>query len=178
MKKTGFNEQQIAFILRQAEEGTAVGEVCMKAWISEATYYNWRKKYGGMMPGEYFDRDRHLFSALASDRRPVQLLRPRRGEHPCCGLQDEEQPAHHPHSDLYRKRAADLANRGSDLRTRPRLPQRLGNVESYANLYNGTWVPLLAKAGLVDEYGPKNAKKKRPWFAPPRPSPCRLQPLD
>ena len=52
MKKSRFNEQQIAFILRQAEEGTPVGEVCRKAGISEATYYNWRKKYGGMMPGE------------------------------------------------------------------------------------------------------------------------------
>ena len=52
MKKSRFNEQQIAFILRQAEEGTSVGEVCRKAGISEATYYNWRKKYGGMMPGE------------------------------------------------------------------------------------------------------------------------------
>ena len=31
----------------QAEEGTAVAEVCRKAGISEATYYNWRKKYGG-----------------------------------------------------------------------------------------------------------------------------------
>ena len=52
MKKTKFSEQQIAFILRQAEEGTAVGEVCRKAGISEATYYNWRKKYGGLMPSE------------------------------------------------------------------------------------------------------------------------------
>jgi len=39
-------------ILRQAEEGTAVGEVCRKAGISEATYYNWRKKYAGLMPSE------------------------------------------------------------------------------------------------------------------------------
>ena len=40
------------FILRQGEEGTAVGEICRKAGISEATYYNWRKKYGGLMPSE------------------------------------------------------------------------------------------------------------------------------
>jgi putative transposase len=39
-------------VLRQAEEGTAVGEVCRKAGISEATFYNWRKRYGGMMPSE------------------------------------------------------------------------------------------------------------------------------
>jgi putative transposase len=52
MKKSKFTESQIAFILRQAEEGTAVGEVCRKAGISEATFYNWRKKYGGLMPSE------------------------------------------------------------------------------------------------------------------------------
>ena len=52
MKKSRFSEQQIAFILRQAEEGTRVEEVCHKAGISEATYYNWRKKYGGLMPSE------------------------------------------------------------------------------------------------------------------------------
>ena len=52
MKKTKFSEQQIAFILRQAEEGATVGEVCRKAGISEATYYNCRKKYGGLMPSE------------------------------------------------------------------------------------------------------------------------------
>src|SRR5437870_5097055 len=52
MKKTKFSESQIAFILRQAEEGTAVAEVCRKAGISEATYYNWRKKYAGLMPSE------------------------------------------------------------------------------------------------------------------------------
>jgi putative transposase len=43
-----FTEAQTAFILRQAEEGTAVGEVCRKAGISEAIYYNWRKKYVGL----------------------------------------------------------------------------------------------------------------------------------
>jgi putative transposase len=52
MKKTKFSEAQIAFILRQAEEGTAVAEVCRKAGISEATFYNWRKKYGGLLPSE------------------------------------------------------------------------------------------------------------------------------
>ena len=52
MKKSRFSEQQIAFILRQAEEGTRVEEACRKAGISEATYCNWRKKYGGLMPSE------------------------------------------------------------------------------------------------------------------------------
>jgi len=52
MKRSRFSDQQIAFVLRQAEEGTTVEEVCRKVGISEATYYNWRKKYGGLMPSE------------------------------------------------------------------------------------------------------------------------------
>jgi putative transposase len=52
MKKSKFTESQIAFILRQAEEGTAIAEVCRKAGISEATFYNWRHKYGGLLPSE------------------------------------------------------------------------------------------------------------------------------
>ena len=52
LKKSKFSEAQIAFILKQAEDGTAVGEVCRKAGISEATFYNWRKKYAGLMPSE------------------------------------------------------------------------------------------------------------------------------
>lgn len=48
MKKTKFTEQQIAFALKQAETGTRVEEVCRKMGISEATFYNWKKKYGGL----------------------------------------------------------------------------------------------------------------------------------
>lgn len=42
--------------MKQAENGAAVGEVCRKAGISEATFYNWRKKHAGLMPPEM----RHL----------------------------------------------------------------------------------------------------------------------
>jgi putative transposase len=52
MRKSKFNEQQIAFILRQADEGTTVEEVCRKAGVSIQTYYRWRSKYGGLMPSE------------------------------------------------------------------------------------------------------------------------------
>lgn len=51
MKKSRFTDSQIAFILRQAEEGTSVEEVCRKAGISAQTYYRWRNKYG-LMPSE------------------------------------------------------------------------------------------------------------------------------
>ena len=52
MERTKFRDAQIAFVLRQAEEGTPIGKVCRKAGISEATFYNCRKKYGGLMPSE------------------------------------------------------------------------------------------------------------------------------
>jgi putative transposase len=52
MKRSKFSEAQIAFILKQVEDGTAIGEVCRKAGIGEATFYNWRKKYAGLLPSE------------------------------------------------------------------------------------------------------------------------------
>lgn len=48
MKKTRYTEEQIAFALKQAETGTRMEEVCRKMGISEATFYNWKKKFGGM----------------------------------------------------------------------------------------------------------------------------------
>jgi putative transposase len=48
MKRTTYTEQQIAFALKQAETGTKAVEVCRKMGISDATFYNWKKKYGGL----------------------------------------------------------------------------------------------------------------------------------
>lgn len=48
MKKTRYTEEQIAFALKQAETGTQVEEVCRKMGISEATFYNWKKKFFGL----------------------------------------------------------------------------------------------------------------------------------
>jgi putative transposase len=48
LKKTKFTEAQIVFALRQTDTGVTVAEVCRKMGISEATYYNWKKKYGGL----------------------------------------------------------------------------------------------------------------------------------
>lgn len=52
MKKTKFTEEQIAFALKQAETGTSVQEVIRELGISEQTFYNWKKKYGGLGPSE------------------------------------------------------------------------------------------------------------------------------
>lgn len=48
MKKSKFTEAQIVFALKQSETGVGVAEVCRKMGISEATFYNWKKKYGGL----------------------------------------------------------------------------------------------------------------------------------
>lgn len=52
MKKSRFSEQQIAFVLRQAEEGDAGGGGLPQGGISEASFYSWCKKYGGLLPSE------------------------------------------------------------------------------------------------------------------------------
>ena len=48
MKKSKFTEAQIVFAIKQVETGTRIDEVCRKMGISEATFYNWKKKYGGL----------------------------------------------------------------------------------------------------------------------------------
>lgn len=52
MKKSKCMDAQIDFVLHRAEAGTAVAEVCRKSGISEATFYTWRRRQGGMMPPE------------------------------------------------------------------------------------------------------------------------------
>lgn len=48
MKKTRYKEEQIVGILKEVEAGITVSEICRKYGISDATYYNWKAKYGGM----------------------------------------------------------------------------------------------------------------------------------
>ena len=48
MKKSLFTETQIVSILKEADAGRPVKEICRKHQISDATYYTWKSKYGGM----------------------------------------------------------------------------------------------------------------------------------
>ncbi len=48
MKKTTFTETQIIKILQSQEQGRSTTEICREHGISQATFYNWKSKYGGM----------------------------------------------------------------------------------------------------------------------------------
>jgi putative transposase len=52
MKKKRFAVEQIAAILKQAEHGVAVVELCRQHGISEQSFYRWKKVYGGLEPSE------------------------------------------------------------------------------------------------------------------------------
>lgn len=71
MKKSRFSEAQIAIVLKLAEEGTAIGQVCRKAGISQAAFHSWRKKYGGLLPSEM----RRLKHVKGSDRARARGVR-------------------------------------------------------------------------------------------------------
>lgn len=52
MKASKFSDAQNAFVLKQGADGVPVADICRKAGISQATYFNWKKKYDGMSPSE------------------------------------------------------------------------------------------------------------------------------
>ena len=70
MNKSKFTEEQIAFALKQAESGTRVEEVCRKMGISQATFYAWRKKFGGLGVSEL----RRLRQLEEENRKLKQLV--------------------------------------------------------------------------------------------------------
>ncbi len=52
MKASKFSDAQKAFILKQGADGMPVADICRKAGISQATYFNWKKRYDGLLPTE------------------------------------------------------------------------------------------------------------------------------
>ncbi|BHH86280.1 transposase [Desulforhopalus sp. 52FAK] len=48
MRKKRFSEHQIINVLKQVESGRSIQDVCRECGVSNATYYNWKAKYGGM----------------------------------------------------------------------------------------------------------------------------------
>jgi putative transposase len=80
MKKR-FTEEQIIRILQEAEAGMKVMDLCRKHGISDATYYNWKAKYGGMTVSDakklkaYEDENRRLKSIVADQALDIQALK-------------------------------------------------------------------------------------------------------
>jgi putative transposase len=70
MKKSKYTEEQIAFALRQAETGTPVTEIIRKMGITDQTFYNWKRKYGGLGVSEL----RRLKQFEEENRRLKQMV--------------------------------------------------------------------------------------------------------
>lgn len=56
MRASNFTDAQKAFIIKKGESGIPVAEICRMAGISQATYFNWKKRSGGLMPSAPSDR--------------------------------------------------------------------------------------------------------------------------
>ena len=110
MKKSRCTEQQIAFALQQAETGTSVEEVCRKLGVSQATFFRWKKVYGGLMPSEV-PRLKSLEAENTRLRQPVADL-----------TLDKERL-----SEVIKKRS-DVASRPRDDRLSAHLLQSLGET--------------------------------------------------
>jgi len=48
MARRGYSQEKIVYVLKQAEAGIKIGEICREHGISEQTFHNWKRKYGGM----------------------------------------------------------------------------------------------------------------------------------
>jgi putative transposase len=88
MKKTRFTETQIVSILKQQEAGRAAKELCREHGISDATFYNWKSKYGGLETSdvkklkeleEENSRLKKMYAELAMDNRILKDLFTKKG---------------------------------------------------------------------------------------------------
>lgn len=81
MKRARFSEEQIIAILKEAEAGAKVTELCRKHGISDATFYTWRSKYGGLEISEMRrlrqleEENRRLKSIVADQALDIRALK-------------------------------------------------------------------------------------------------------
>jgi len=80
MKKSRYTDNQILAILKQAEVGTPVPELCREHGMSSAAFYKWRAKYGGMDASlmarlkELEDENRRLKKMYAEERLKAEII--------------------------------------------------------------------------------------------------------
>ena len=80
MKKSKYSDNQIMSILKQAEAGSPIPELCRKYGISNATFYKWRAKYGGMDASmitrlkELEEENRRLKKMYAEERLKAEIV--------------------------------------------------------------------------------------------------------
>ena len=81
MKRSRYSEEQIVGILKEAEAGISVAELCRKYGMSDATYYNWKAKYGGMTASDlkklrqYEAENRKLKQMVAEQALDIRALK-------------------------------------------------------------------------------------------------------
>jgi len=81
MRKSRFSEEQIISILKEHQAGVGLADICRKHGISDATFYNWRSKYGGMEVSDarrlkaLEEENRRLKKLLAESMLDVSTLR-------------------------------------------------------------------------------------------------------
>lgn len=80
MKKSRYSDSQIIAIIKQAETGTPVPELCREHGMSSASFYKWRSKYGGMDASmmtrlkELEDENRRLKKMYAEERLKAEII--------------------------------------------------------------------------------------------------------
>ena len=80
MKRSKFSDAQILAILKQAESGIPIPQLCREHGISSATFYNWRSKYGGMDASlmkrlkELEEENRRLKKMYAEERLKAEIV--------------------------------------------------------------------------------------------------------
>jgi putative transposase len=80
MKKSRYTDSQIMAILKQAEAGTPIPELCREHGMSSATFYKWRSKYGGMDASlmarmkELEEENRRLKKMYAEERLKAEIV--------------------------------------------------------------------------------------------------------
>jgi len=81
MKKSRYTDSQILSILKQNEAGTSVADLCREYGMSDATFYNWRAKYGGMDASlmkrlkELEDENRRLKKMYAEEKLKCEIAK-------------------------------------------------------------------------------------------------------